>query len=358
MTIHLSSFTDSFTSNSVNGTSHQNEELFPTNVQVAFTAVYIVTILLALVGNTLVILILWRRPETRRLTSFMYVNLAVADLLVSAVVMPQSMVIILTQGVWFDGPLAEAVAKLILFVFYVALAASVFTLTAVAFDSFFNIAFPMRQFSCFRNKKILIPFIWFISMCLMWVWLLIIKVEDSAIAYNFSQFGDIQSALKGVYLYISISIYVLPLAIMTVLYGYSCLKLTFHKLPGTEFNSSARLRASATKRQVIRMSMTIVIVFALCWFPVHAYHVILATDITVHSRLPSYVMLLCFWCGHANSAVNPWLLIYQKKKFRAAFQQMLGTSLSSLHRLSPQGSHRRSGNTKPAWLLNRTLSIN
>ena len=49
---------------------------------------YSITMFLSLVGNILVIYVLYKRPETRRLTSFMYVNLAVADLLVTTVVMP------------------------------------------------------------------------------------------------------------------------------------------------------------------------------------------------------------------------------------------------------------------------------
>ena len=72
----------------------------------------------------------------------MYVNLAVADLLVTAVVMPQSMELIILDNLWIDGTFGELLAKLIMFVFFVAVTASVFSLTAVAFDFFFGIVFP------------------------------------------------------------------------------------------------------------------------------------------------------------------------------------------------------------------------
>ena len=97
---------------------------------------------MALVGNILVIYILYKTPETRRLTSFMYVNLAVTDLLVTAVVMPQSMELIILDNLWIDGTFDEFLAKLIMFVFFVAVTASLFSLTAVAFDFFFGIVFP------------------------------------------------------------------------------------------------------------------------------------------------------------------------------------------------------------------------
>ena len=74
----------------------------------------------------------------------MYVNLAVADLLVTAVVMPQSMELIILDNLWIDGTFGELLAKLIMFVFFVAVTASVFSLTAVAFDFFFGIVLPCR----------------------------------------------------------------------------------------------------------------------------------------------------------------------------------------------------------------------
>ena len=72
----------------------------------------------------------------------MYVNLAVADLLVTAVVMPQSMELIILDNLWIDGTFDEFLAKLIMFVFFVAVTVSLFSLTAVAFDFFFGIVFP------------------------------------------------------------------------------------------------------------------------------------------------------------------------------------------------------------------------
>lgn len=289
-----------------------------------------IIILLGLVGNIFVIYILYKRPETRRITSFMYVNLAVADLLVTVVVMPQSMQTIQMDGKWLDGGFGTFLAKLIIFVFYVALTASIFTLTAVAFDFFFAIVLPMHKFPHFRNKKILVPIIWLSSMCLTIPWLIIVNVKESSITFEFTQFGPLQASLRGVYLYIVITIYVFPLAIMCILYGCVCQKLRSHTLPGIALNNRATYRANANKRQIIRMSITVVVAFALCWLPAHVYHLILAIDLNLRLSLPSYVMLVCFWCGHANSAVNPWLLIYFKKRFRAAFQKMITYPLSRM----------------------------
>ena len=65
-----------------------------------------------------------------------------ADLLVTAVVMPQSMELIISDNLWIDGTIGELLAKLIMSVFFVAVTASLFSLTAVALDFFFGIDFP------------------------------------------------------------------------------------------------------------------------------------------------------------------------------------------------------------------------
>ena len=312
----------------------------PGNITAA--VLYTIAIPLALVGNILVIYILYKKPETRRLTSFMYVNLAVADLTVTVVVMPQSLAAILTGDKWMDGTFGELLAKIIVYSFYVALTGSVFSLTAIAFDSFFSIARSMQAYPRLRNKRTIVPCIWLCSMCLMVPWLVIPKVNDSYIAFEFSQFGEIQASVRGVYLFIVGVIYILPLTTMCFLYGYVCHKLRSHTLPGEAIkHDKARHRAKATQRQVICMSIAIVFSFALSWLPAHVFHVMLAIDLNFAISLPKYLMLICYWCGHSNSAVNPWMLIYFKKRFRAVFRKMLTTSLSRMSSKTMNGTLKK-----------------
>lgn len=297
-------------------------------VKITFATLHSIIILLALVGNVLVIYILYKKVETRRLTSFMYVNLAVADLLVTVVVLPQSMQSILMDGNWIDGGFGVFLVKLIYFIFFVALTASILSLTAVSLDFFCAMVLPMHQFPRFRNKKVLVPFIWICSMCLMIPWLIIVGVKDSKIEFKFSRLGPIPASLRGIYLYLVITVYVIPLATMSILYGHVCQKLRTHKAPGITINIRATHRINATKRQIIHMSIAIVVVFALCWLPAHVYHMILAIDLNLHVSLPLSIMLTCNLCGHANSAINPWLLIYFKKRFRVVFRRMITHSLN------------------------------
>ena len=241
----------------------------------------------------------------------MYVNLAVADLLVTTVVMPESLTVILTDEKWISELIGELLFKFVIFTLYVSITASVFSLSAIAFDCFNSITRPMQRFTKLRNKKVFVPCIWISYMCLMSPWLIIAKVKGSYISYGFGQLGETQDALRGIYLYMVISIYIfIYINTMSFLYGVVCLKLKSHTLPGASVKQdNARHRANKTKRQMINMSIAIVVAFGLCWLPAHVFHTMLANDATVLQRFPGYIMLLCYWCGHANSAVNPWMLI-------------------------------------------------
>lgn len=90
------------------------------------------------------------------------------------------------------------------------------------------------------------------------------------------------------------------------------------------------------------MLVIITAVFALCWFPAHFYHMLLAYRLDVHKKLPHYIMALCFALGHANSAVNPWLYMMLNEKFRIALS-------ATLHGRGPRmraGSNRSQSITK------------
>lgn len=70
-------------------------------------ALYSITIPIALTGNLLLIFIVTRRPKTRTLTGFLFVNMAAADLLVTLVDMPSAMAVPYTSIQWPPGIMGD-----------------------------------------------------------------------------------------------------------------------------------------------------------------------------------------------------------------------------------------------------------
>ena len=289
----------------------------PNTYDNGITAAYAVTILLALTGNSLLIFIVRKRPETRTLTSCLFVNMAAADLLVALVVMPVSLATPYTKGKWLPGLVGHVTCKFVYYSFFVSLTASILSLVAMAVDRFLAVRFPLRRFERFRRARVVISVIWLSSMVFMIPIGVIMSLEGSYCEFRFSQFGEIRKSVRGFYTYLFLLIYLLPLFVITILYGLVCHKLWLRKTPGF-LTSEIEQRNDVTKRKVVCRLVIIVVVFALCWLPAQAFHMILAFNFKLYEDLPTYVMSLCFWVGHANSAVNPWLYMALNDKFQRA----------------------------------------
>ena len=91
------------------------------------TVMYALTKLVAIVGNSALIYIVWKKPEVRSLTSSMFVNMAVADLLVASFMTPMSIVQLHTDGQWkIYGVPANIICRTFISISYATLMASFF----------------------------------------------------------------------------------------------------------------------------------------------------------------------------------------------------------------------------------------
>lgn len=118
-------------------------------------ALYSITIPVALTGNLLLIFIVTRRPKTRTLTGFLFVNMAAADLLVTLVDMPSAMAVPYTSIQWPPGIMGDITCKAVYFGFFVAITASILSLTLMSVDRFLGVVYPLRRFPRFRNARLL-----------------------------------------------------------------------------------------------------------------------------------------------------------------------------------------------------------
>ena len=308
----------------------------PDTEWIVITVLYAITMVVAFAGNSFLIYIVWKKPEVRSLTSFMFVNMALADLLVTLVVMPWSISIIYTGGFWMiPGVFGKVMCKGVVYIAYVTLTASILCLTFMAIDRYYAIVHPLRRHLWFRKPKLTVPFIWIGSLVSMSIFLVIQTVED----YNNSSYcmlsvyflGDPDRALRGIYLLLFVVNYVIPLIVISFLYTITTWNLWFHVTPGVNTLRVNQAQLETSKKRVVRMLIIVTCAFALCWLPpqvVHMIQIIHASKAHLHIQL--IVSFVCFWFGHANSAVNPWLYIFLSTKIKTAFTRIVSRKSSRL----------------------------
>ena len=287
------------------------------------TVLYAFTMLAAIVGNSFLIYIVWKKPEVRSLTSSMFVNMAIADLLVALFMMPLSIVSAHTESKWkVSGLPGDIICRSYILISDATLIASILCLVFMAIDRYSAIVCPLSVHSVwFRKAKFVTPLIWVMSIALMAIMPVIYKFDYEYCEIDPDVLGE-NATSRGVYLYIFFITYIIPLAIICPLYAKAARMLWFNQAPGNHLIEEQQRRQLVTRRKVVRMLVIIVVVFAICWLPAQALHLLWAAK-AYGDNPPAIVMYLGFWVAHANSAINPWLYIALSTKIRLAFHRMV-----------------------------------
>ena len=293
--------------------------------RITFTVLYAITMIVSLSGNILLIYIVWKKPEARSLTSFMFVNNAVADLLVTLVVMPYTVSDFYMQGEWpLTGIIGEITCKAVIYVAFFTISTSILCLTFMAVDRFYAVVYPFRRLLWFRRPKVLTPVVWLLSMAFMSIVPVFVvlqwypKNSKYMCMTNFTILGDKPKAIRGVYIYFFVINYLLPVSVISILYTIAARKLWLYEAPGDSLTQNHQ-RQQQTKRRVVRMLIIVFTAFALCWLPgqvFQLYYAVTAKDLPI-------VQIACIWFGHSNSAINPWLYIALSSKIHRQFISMM-----------------------------------
>ena len=308
------------------------------------TVLYAFTMLAAIVGNSFLIYIVWKKPEVRSLTSSMFVNMAIADLLVALFMMPLSIVNAHTESKWKVPNLpGDIICRSYILISDATLIASILCLVFMAIDRYCAIVCPLSVHSVwFRKAKFVTPLIWVMSIALMAIMPVIYKFDNEYCEIDPDVLGQ-NATFRGVYLYIFLITYIIPLAIICPLYAKAARMLWFNQAPGNHLIEEQQRRQLVTRRKVVRMLVIIVVVFAICWLPAQALHLFWVAT-AFRENLPAIVMYLGFWVAHANSAINPWLYIALSTKIRLAFNRMV--TFRKSHPAFRKSTQRRSNSTK------------
>lgn len=352
-----------------------------TYVRIIFITLYSIVFCLCFFGNLLVILVVTLSRRLRSITNFFLANLAVADFCVGIFCVYQNLLIYLTSN-WILG---DYLCKMYHFVTSLSYTASIFILVVICTERYFAIIYPItcKQILTPRRLRLVILAVWITSALYSapkFFWVNTVSNEiDGKIEifcapnrkmYNSELFDMINFVL----------LYVIPLAIMTLLYTRIAVGLwTSSRQLEKQLNASANNGESNCSRQssryknhgevkitsadakalqnpllanpnssqnvlrarrgVIRMLIIVVLTFALCNLPFHArkmwqyWSAGYRGDTTFSMLLTPLTFLLTYF----NSGVNPLLYAFLSRNFRRGMREILMCSYRGNRR---QPSHR------------------
>uniref|UniRef100_A0A8C8I6N6 Neuropeptide FF receptor 1 n=1 Tax=Oncorhynchus tshawytscha TaxID=74940 RepID=A0A8C8I6N6_ONCTS len=304
-------------------------------VAASFILAYLFIFLLCMVGNVLVCLIVLGNRRMRTVTNLFILNLAVSDLLVGIFCIPTTLVDNLITG-W---PFTNTVCKLSGLVQGMSVAASVFTLVAIAVDRFRCIVYPFQPKLTLLVAKATIAMIWVLAVVIMCPSAAALTVEEVADHYmvysqNYNMTYPLYSCyenfadpkMRKVYTTVLFAhIYLVPLTLITVMYGRIGVKLYTSVVSSREPQDAI----SQKKIKVIKMLIVVALLFMLSWLPL--WTLMLLTDYGGLGEeqlelLTGYIFPFAHWLAFSNSSVNPIIYGYFNENFKRGFQAVCQTN--------------------------------
>ncbi|XP_078660184.1 neuropeptide FF receptor 1-like [Branchiostoma floridae x Branchiostoma belcheri] len=330
-----------------------------TPVTIVFIISYLIIFLMCIVGNVGVCTVLVKNPKMRTVTNLFILNLAVSDLLVAVFCMPFTLVDNLLHG----NPFGDAICKLQPLVQGISVGASIFSLTAIAVDRFQVIINPREPKMSKCRAVQIITAIWVFSALIMWPQALVIENKEEVLVdyqNQTMQFCDEQwpsNEYNQAYtLMLFIVIYIGPLLINLYLYIRISLRIWYKPNPAmasSRLSKMSNLTQVSKKRvRVIKMLITVLVLFAVCWLPIHACLLIDSFKrhkMTVWQRsfLYAYMFPIAHWLLYFNSSINPIVYGYFNTNFRRSFEGLCGAAAPLEDSGGTSGKELR-GNGRPA----------
>ncbi|XP_058235928.1 neuropeptide Y receptor Y2, like [Hemibagrus wyckioides] len=320
-------------------------------VQVVLILAYSTIILLGVVGNSLVIYVVYKFRTLRTVTNFFIANLAVADLLVNMLCLPFTLAYTLL-GQWKFG---QALCFTLPYAQGLAVHVSTVTLNVIALDRHRCIVHHLET----RLSKVTC----FLVIALTWV---VSAVLASPLAI-FREYGIVDlspgesievcgekwpgSGTDSTLYSVSMLLiqYVFPLAVISFAYVRIWSKLRNHVNPAGRNHAHHRLHKTT------KMLVTMVVVFAVSWLPFHAFQLAIDIDSSVlvmrDFRLLYTVFHIMAMC---STFANPLLYGWMNRNYRRAFMAVFPCEkqLDSAH---PEGHNAVKGHTKKALQVHNGL---
>ena len=288
-------------------------------------------LLSSLVGNALIVIIVYKRPELRNTINYSIVNMAISDLIFPLTVIPDTLAAT-ARGSWLwpiHGITGLILCKLQHFLQHVSLAVSVGSLVWIAVDRFVAVVLPMKaHLISSRMRAFAIASTWIVAMianCLnLYAFELITGYSEEEIYctddYNTAYSNKTYKRVRTVLIHIA------PLITMTILY---CIIAVTLRRQDNALRQRAVHQKDQRKQRAIKMALCVMVAFYICTLPLLLLYILLEYEFPISCL----VWFLAYVMYYFSSAVNPIICMTFVQSYRRGLKSLF-TSCRCLKRLA------------------------
>ncbi|XP_056626752.1 pyroglutamylated RF-amide peptide receptor [Triplophysa dalaica] len=325
----------------------------PAGAKTTFVVMYVIIFVLALVGNSLVVYIVVRKGASQTATNVFICSLAVSDLLITFFCIPFTLLQNISSE-WLGGVL---VCKTVPFVQTTAIVTGILTMTCIAVERYQGIVYPLKMKREYTPKRAykLLGLVW---MAAVMVGSPMLFVQQLEVKYDFlydlhhvccqERWRSLQH--RQIYTtFMMVALFLLPLAAMLFLYSRIGVELWIRKRVGDSsvlnaMNHREINKITKKKKRAVKMMITIVLLFTICWAPFHIVHMLFEyndleksyDEVTVNM-----IIAVVQAIGFSNSFNNPIVYAFMNENFK---KSCVATLSLYLRRPGRQGGARERAN--------------
>uniref|UniRef100_A0A8R1HL72 G_PROTEIN_RECEP_F1_2 domain-containing protein n=1 Tax=Caenorhabditis japonica TaxID=281687 RepID=A0A8R1HL72_CAEJA len=185
------------------------------NYTIAVT--FFIIFLLSVIGNSLVLIVIIKQRAMRSITNIYLMNLAASDMMLSVVCMPPTLVS-MVMNCWMFG---NYMCKILAYLQPVVVTASAYTLAVIAFERYFAICKPLhsRIWQTRSHAYAMITLVW--TIAILANFLMLFMYEQQTYSSNGYTCAPIHPPIYhfAYQVYMTVVLLVIPLVVMTGLYG-------------------------------------------------------------------------------------------------------------------------------------------
>ena len=301
----------------------------PEATKIGATVALSLSLVFSLVGNCLIILIVYKTPTLRKPINLLIANMAMSDLLLPIVLFPPRIAQFQVGSWLIGGTLGQALCKLHTFLADVSGLVSIQSLVLIAVDRFGAVVLPLR--SPLITRKLCLLFIiatWITAMAVFSPFLVaneVVKYRERLMCVTLWKeiFGD---TLANYILAVIVVFFFIPFVLVVVLYSIILMKLNMQVHPG-EQSDNAKEQRNRRNRNVLKMAIAIVVVFFVCFMP-YLSNILIVFHSAPHSSIffscsfDLYYVVTYYVCL-ANSAINPIICVIFSSNYRQALKRLV-----------------------------------
>ena len=300
----------------------------PEALKVGATVAYSLILVVSLVGNSLIVLIVYKTPTLRKPINMLIANMAMSDLLypmfLSPVELAKSHV-----GSWLIGStLGEALCKMHSFLAGVSMFVSVQSLVLLIVDRFRAVLLPLRLRLISRKLCLyLIVGTWILAVAFESPYLFAYKfVEDPEGMQCVRQWEEAFGEESSYAIYVVVVIilfFCIPFVLLVILYSIILMNFKEQVHPG-EPSANTKQQRTRRNRKVLKMAIAFVVVFFICWIPVYTNVVIVYFVPEIRSSCSfNLYYIFTYFMSIANCAVNPIICLIFSSNYRKALKRLV-----------------------------------